>query len=218
MPTVVDGTVPAEEFALYETLTSIEGVEFECEQVVESGDGIVMPLLWGRGADYDIVDEALDGDPTVDNDTLLADYGDEWLVRMDWIDSVQLVVHMITNANATVLEAHGEGTQWDLRMMYPTRDELSMTHEFCDAHGVTFEVTRIRDMEGNPSAHYGLTSEQYEALTMAYDHGYFQVPRNADLNELAAELDISHQALSERLRRAQATLIRETLLVGEGME
>ena len=73
-------------------------------------------------------------------------------------------------------------------------------------------------MEGEPSDRFGLTDEQYEALTMACETGSVDVPRATDLDELAAELDISHQALSERLRRAQATLVRETLLVGEGME
>jgi predicted DNA binding protein len=214
MPTVVEGSVPADEFALYETLSSIPDVEFECERIVESGDGVVMPLLWGRGAEYDTVSEAFEDDPAVDNVSLLADYGDEWLVRMDWIESVQLVVHMLTNAQATILEARGEGEEWSLRVMYPTRDELSMTHEFCESHGVTFDVSRIRDMEGNPSAQYGLTAEQHEALKMAHDRGYFQVPRKVDLDDLAEELDISHQALSERLRRAQASLVEDTLIVG----
>ena len=69
-------------------------------------------------------------------------------------------------------------------------------------------------MEGEPSDRFGLTDEQYEALTMACETGSVDVPRATDLDELAAELDISHQALSERFRRGTEMLIEEALLVG----
>lgn len=37
--------------------------------------------------------------------------------------------------------------------------------------------------------------------------GYYEVPRSVSMTELANILDISYQALSERLRRAHANLI-----------
>jgi predicted DNA binding protein len=67
-------------------------------------------------------------------------------------------------------------------------------------------------MEGEPSDRFGLTDEQYEA--MACETGSVDVPRATDLDELAAELDISHQAFSERLRWGTEMLIEEALLVG----
>ena len=39
-------------------------------------------------------------------------------------------------------------------------------------------------------------------------------PREADLGDVADRLDISHQALSERLRRGHTNLIKETIGVG----
>lgn len=53
---------------------------------------------------------------------------------------------------------------------------------------------------------------QYTALTQACQHGYFKIPRELDLDDLAAMMNISHQALSERLRRGHETLIKTTLL------
>lgn len=38
--------------------------------------------------------------------------------------------------------------------------------------------------------------------------GYYDVPRTVTLTELADSLDVSHQGLSERLRRAHANLNR----------
>ena len=57
----------------------------------------------------------------------------------------------------------------------------------------------------------GLTDRQREALRTAYELGYFEVPRRASLEEIAAELDVSASSVSERLRRAQTRLIRETV-------
>jgi hypothetical protein len=66
--------------------------------------------------------------------------------------------------------------------------------------------------EGEPkSPGDGLTDRQREALRIAYERGYFDIPRRASLEDVAAELDISASAASERLRRAQTQLIEETV-------
>jgi predicted DNA binding protein len=51
-----------------------------------------------------------------------------------------------------------------------------------------------------------LTTAQAEAVRVAYDAGYFELPRTATAAEVAAELDISKSAFLERLRRAQASV------------
>lgn len=60
---------------------------------------------------------------------------------------------------------------------------------------------------------FGLTAERYEVLTAAAERGYFDVPRRLTMTELAEELDISQQALSERLRRGHGTLIDSALRI-----
>jgi predicted DNA binding protein len=79
---------------------------------------------------------------------------------------------------------------------------------------VAFEVERIRELEGKPAGRYGLSEGQYNALTTAATYGYYDIPRDADLQAVAEELDVSHQALSERLRRGMLALIEDTLLLG----
>jgi predicted DNA binding protein len=56
-----------------------------------------------------------------------------------------------------------------------------------------------------------LTDEQREVLQVAHDLGYFDVPRSATLADVAAELGISSQAASERLRRGHRQLIAQHL-------
>jgi hypothetical protein len=214
MATIVLGTVPAEEFALARTLAALPDVSVETERIVETGRDTVMPLLWIRGEPCSSVEATLADDPSVDNVTLLDEFEDELLFRMEWVDKVQLLVQMLANSAATVMDAWGEDGRWQLRVLYPDRDHFSRTHEFCTDHGLGFDVHSIRELDGEPAGRYGLTTEQYRALVQAVRAGYFQIPRETELEALADEFDISHQALSERLRRGTEALVEDTLLVG----
>lgn len=74
-----------------------------------------------------------------------------------------------------------------------------------------FRLHRLaRDGEPEPPGD-GLTDRQHEALRTAYELGYFEIPRRASLQAVAAELDISASSVSERLRRAQTRLVQETV-------
>jgi predicted DNA binding protein len=57
-----------------------------------------------------------------------------------------------------------------------------------------------------------LTESQITALVSAYEHGYYDEPRQTDLAELGSVLSISETAVSGRLRRASGRLIAETLI------
>ena len=216
MATIVLGTVPAEEFALARTLRECSDLRVETERIVETGRDTVMPLLWARGTPAETVQAALEADPSVDNVTLLDEFDRELLYRMEWIDHVQLLIQMLANSSATVVDARGSTDRWALRVLYPDREQFSRTHEFCADHGLSFDVRSIRELDGEPAGRYGLTDEQYRALVAAARAGYFDVPRAAELESLAAQFDISHQALSERIRRGTKALVEDTLFVGDG--
>ncbi len=55
-------------------------------------------------------------------------------------------------------------------------------------------------------------------MLAALEHGYYDVPREASLTDLAERLDVSHQALSERLRRGHGNLVKHALGANEGGE
>jgi predicted DNA binding protein len=211
MPTIVWGDIPTGEFALQQTFEVVPDAVFECEQVVENGHDVVMPMLWGRASDPGELDVALENDPSVGDVEKLAELDGEVLYRMEWVRQVELVLQMMLNDNGTVLDAYGNSDRWRLRIFYPDREELSETNEFCEKHDLPFDVRRVRDMDSEPASRYGLTDEQYESLKRAWESGYFDVPRETGIEDLADELDISHQALSERLRRGHNTLVENML-------
>ncbi|MBX0322062.1 helix-turn-helix domain-containing protein [Halomicroarcula sp. F13] len=214
MPTIVSGTVPASDLALSHSLEALPELLFEVERIVTSGDDALMPMLWVRGGSRAEIESALDEDPTVDDVDLLGEFDDECLFRMEWVSRIDLIMQMLTNSEATVLDAVGKNDRWKVRVLYPRRSLFSKTHDFCEEHGVEFDVSSIRELDEEPAGRYGLTSAQYEVLSEASRRGYFKVPREVSLSELADELDISHQAASERLRRATDALVEDTLFVG----
>jgi hypothetical protein len=214
MATIVRGVVPASEFALQHSLEAVTDLEFEIERIVDTGDQAVMPLLWVRGVEEERAVEAFEADPSVTGAEVIAAVDDECLFRMEWVDNVELILQMLTNAEATILDAYGKRDRWKLRMMYAERDHLSTVHDFCNDHGLTFDVESVRELEGEPAGRFGLTAEQFEALTAATERGLYSVPREVTLEELAEEFDVSHQALSERIRRATGALVEDALLVG----
>lgn len=216
MSTIAKLTLPAEEFALSSTLDRIPTLEAEVERVVAHEPDTVMPYVWfGRTeTDLEELDDALQADSSVDSVELLTDLGDERLYRMNWVEDVTLVVHALTEEEATILDASGEGNRWRLRILFPERDALSRTYDFAEAEGLTIDVEKIHELDEARGGRYGLTDAQYETLVQALEHGYYQIPREVDMEELATELDISHQALSERLRRAHRRLVEEAISIG----
>ena len=99
---------------------------------------------------------------------------------------------------------------WRQTGWFATRDAFDEFSAFW-RQNADFRLSRLtRDGESEPPGD-GLTDHQQEALRTAYELGYFDIPRRASLQEVAAELDISASSVSERLRRAQTRLIEETV-------
>ncbi|PSP80509.1 hypothetical protein BRC81_02135 [Halobacteriales archaeon QS_1_68_20] len=63
-----------------------------------------------------------------------------------------------------------------------------------------------------PSAE--VSPEQRAALEAAIDHGYYEIPRQIDVDDLAARLDVPRSTLSYRLRRAEQRLALSSVALG----
>ncbi|WP_248908482.1 helix-turn-helix domain-containing protein [Halocatena marina] len=211
MATHITCHLPTDEFALNQTLSSISGISLTCERIAALGDKAVTPLLRFRGADLEPLEAALEDDPTVDEFEVLTHGREEALCYISWNSRVTLLVRMLTATEALVLSGAATKERWTFRLLFPTRDALSRLDEFCTNHNLSLDVSCVETWDGNGPDPLGLTADQYEALVTAYKHGYFKVPRDIVLDDLAVEMGISHQALSERLRRGHDTLVQRVL-------
>ncbi|MWG35748.1 helix-turn-helix domain-containing protein [Halomarina oriensis] len=220
MAVVVVGRVPVAEFALEETLSAVPDVEFNGGRIVQSAEDEVVPVIWGRGGERAAVQAALEDDPSTEEAELLVDLEDEWLYRMRWTDRVHLVLQMLLDSHATLLDAEvaSDAEHWSLRLLYPTHDELSKTYDYCTENDVTFDIRKVYEMDEEPAGQYGITEGQFAALEAACEGGYFRVPRETNLDAIGEDLDLSHQAVSERIRRGMDSLVSETLLIGNSRQ
>ena len=217
MAVITEFTIPAAEFALYETLEQRPEMTFEIDRVVAHETTYVVPFVRATHGDFEGLTAIIEADPSVAEVELLAEVEDEneCFYRMVWSERAQVIGYMVAGQGATVQEATANNGQWHLRVFFPERSGLSATHEYAKESGVSLDVDRIYGVEDLEKAQYGLTESQHETLTMAVERGYYDIPRDTNAKDLADELDLSHQALSERFRRATKNLIDGTLLIDE---
>jgi predicted DNA binding protein len=220
MATVAEIDLPAEEFALHETLARVAGIEVEIERlVVHSGDRVVpFVRVSAAGSDEEEIQAALDADSSVAALTRLAALDNEWLYQVEWVKSVRALVRMVTGENGTILTAVAQNGTWNLRMLFPEREALARTYEYCTDMGLTFDVKRLYRLEDGRHGRFGLTDKQHDTVALAFKHGYYEIPRATAAQGLAEELGISHQALSEQLRRAHENLVENTIALGDGVD
>lgn len=215
MASIAEFAIPAEEFALRATLERLPAIEIEIDRVVAHDATHVLPFVWVSGDGSEDVPAILDDDPSVDDWEVLAEYENEQFYRMAWADEAQIIAHMVVEHDATVQRAIARNGEWHLRVLFPERSSVSAAHDYAQHHEFALDLKRLYDVDTIRRVRYNLTSEQHEALVEGLQRGYYDIPRDAQLEDLADTLDISHQALSERFRRATKRLIENALLVDE---
>ena len=213
--TVAEMVVSASDFALYETFAQLGDVQFEVERMVAQDDRI-LPFIWVTYDDAEALTRALEDDPTTADVEVLVDLDGERLYRMEWVNRIDALVYVLVEEEGTVLSASGRNGQWVLRLLFTERESLSRTYDHCEDVGLSLRIERVFDIDEGRQGRFGLTDKQQDVLRKGFEQGYYSIPREIDAQDFAAELDISHQALSERIRRAHETLIANTIMIGQG--
>jgi len=125
----------------------------------------------------------------------------------------------VTDVDGLVLESRSEADGWVLHLQLQDHDDLYTLNQRVSEMGVGFDILEIHQNERTDTEPgLDLTESQIEALVSAYERGYYDEPRETDLEELGSELGISQTAVSSRLRRASSRLIEETLGYDERRE
>jgi predicted DNA binding protein len=89
-------------------------------------------------------------------------------------------------------------------------DVQAVVDGFPDEFGV--RVDRIREYGRGVDAFASLlTDRQREAVSIAVDLGYYDVPRTSSLEAVAAELECAPSTASDHLQKAEARLARQVL-------
>ncbi|SFR42152.1 helix-turn-helix domain-containing protein [Halogeometricum limi] len=205
----------AADFLLGSTFRAVPSLSVEVPPVVAHGPDSPFPFLVTTGADPECVAAAFADDDSVREATRLSPVDDGGLFRVSWSETVELVLGSLVRTDATVLSVRGVDAEWRFRVLAPDRNCLGVTFDFLADHGVEVELDGIRRLDADATARsFGLSEGQRDALLTGLEHGLYEVPRGTDTCELADEFGITHQALSERLRRAHGTLVENALASG----
>ncbi len=207
MATLIELEVPAEQFAGAVAFRRVPTLRLEFVGVVGTG----APLVVASGPDYRAARDALEADPSLSVVASLTETGEAWLFRLEPATEISRFEALVSENQGAVLELVGHDGTWSVELLFHDRYSVSKAHDEFVTAGFSVTVTRMTSLDGAVHEGTNLTRTQYETIVAAHERGYFDVPRQITLKELAAELDISHQALSERLRRSHATLVSETL-------
>lgn len=182
---------------------------------IDAGRAVPLRLVfWARGVPPTTLESTLQSDRTVATVDRLSTEASGALYRTTHHANLPAVdvYNAAIEHDALVLSAASDGDGWNVRLRIPGRAELGVFCDRCEHLGVGVSVVSIRDRNtATFEDEFCLTASQRELLVLAWDRGYFAIPRDTSLSELASELDISQQAASERLRRGLWTLVSNTV-------
>ncbi|MFW9886777.1 MAG: helix-turn-helix domain-containing protein [Candidatus Thorarchaeota archaeon] len=74
-----------------------------------------------------------------------------------------------------------------------------------------FPHVRIKQLRSQPTSSFriALTKKQKEAFLLAFQSGYYELPRKSRIDQMCKKLGIKRVAMQERLRRAENRIIAE---------
>jgi predicted DNA binding protein len=212
MSVLLEFSIPATDFQLGDVLSGPPDMQLELERLVPTGD-MIMPFVWATGEGQDDFTERVRSHSRVREFTELDRLGEKGLYRIEWKEPLIDLIEGISRADAVVLEARGTN-DWSFRLRFPNHEKLSSFHNYVIEHDIPIHIDRTYTMtETTEHGHrFNLSQGQREALMLALRKGYFETPSNANLDDLADELGITRQALSNRIRRANEKVLRDVLL------
>jgi predicted DNA binding protein len=212
MTVIADISVSSDDFVLGRTMQAVPASRIEVEQLVPSG-GLALPYFWVEGTDADAAEAALSEESAVKTVTQADALDGRVLFRIEWTEEVDSFLKNLVEYEAAVLEAVGTDDEWRFQLRFSGYDVLSAFYRDCVDKGVGVMLDRVHNpVEAASRSRFGLTDDQEQMLTTAYERGYFSIPRGTTIQELGETLDISDSAVSQRLRRGEESLIAATLL------
>lgn len=213
MAVILELSVAPTAFEIGQILGVPDAGSVTMETLVPLGEETI-PFVRLHDDGRDIFERTVRADDRVRDMELVSENGDQCLYALDWDVSEDAFFAAIQESEGHVLDATGTTDRWQFQLWFPDHDHLSSFDARLDDVSIPFEVSGIYNpTKPDAGPWFGLTKPQRDTLVRAVEAGYYSIPRRISTNELAKEFDISDQAVTERLRRAVATLTTNALIV-----
>lgn len=208
MGTVATFAIPAASFPLGRVCSAFVDGAVDLDRVTQTSEGVVTHL-WVSGTPPEDVFEAFEGHEAVQTLDTLDETGGDVLFRVTWRDQTDPVLAALVLAGASIESSTVDDGTWRIRILTDD-DGVATFRAACSSADVNAVLERVERPDAATDA--AVTGAQREALLLAYEREYFDEPRANDLGDIAADLDISRQALATRLRRGHKRLIERSLI------
>lgn len=135
--------------------------------------------------------------------------------RVQWTADDGHPFASVDSDNVTILGGISRNGTWRLTMQFDSGESLESFRRRVTEDDGGWQIHRVLWSTDTVSVIERLTPVQRETLETAVARGYFDIPRGISTTELADELGVTTNAVSERLRRAEREVFDSML--GEGM-
>lgn len=215
MSLIAEFSVSSPELTLYEATTAVPGVTLELTNQIATDPERPVLFFWAVGDCLAEFDSAVRDDWTLTDVETYTELETRQLYRAQLSPEVELVSYPVwVAAGGSRLESTCSKGVWRNRFRFPDRDALHRIRQWCLDNDISFTLHHLyrESVEDGVGSGHDLTDDQVRTLTRAYESGYYEIPRRATAGDLAEDLGVSQQAVSERLRRAYAELIEACVL------
>ncbi|ELZ02712.1 helix-turn-helix domain-containing protein [Natrialba asiatica] len=207
--------IPANSFELGWILELEASGTIELENMVPLGEKAV-PFFSVSDEVRESFEKNVSNHPSVERIVEVTRHNGDRLYSLDWNVSRDVFFQGILDLKGQLLSATGTPNMWEFEIRFPTHEALSEFQEYCSNAHIPLEVGRIYNpVRPGTGMWYGVTKTQRETLMRAVQGGYYSIPRRMSTQDLADDLGVSDQAVTERLRRAIETLTENTLIAME---
>lgn len=200
MVAICDLTFPGESFALGALLVEHPEIFIEIERLVPLEDRL-LPFFWVSNGSPERIEAALASQSVVDSVERLTTVEGRHLYQVTWSGGVDGLVAALLETDGAILEGQGIDGKWELRIRFPDHPSQQRFNDICGEKAIEVDVRGVYNPHP-PSVEDQMMPSQWQTLVLAYEMGYFEVPRRATLADLGDRLGVSKQAASVRLRRA----------------
>ncbi|MFC7154665.1 helix-turn-helix domain-containing protein [Halomarina halobia] len=218
MVVIAEISLSPSHFPLGAILRDTRDVRVEFERIVPLRKG-PLPLFWAKNGDLEAFESRVVESEYVDELTVLERLDNRVLYSVQWNEPKLGFLDGLAATDAVILQAHTQSDEnWDFRLLFPSHERLSEFHNICLDGEVSYSLGRIYSLN-DPILERDIvdvTPEQRKALLLALHRGYFDTPSQTTLTDLANELDISQQALSQRIRRGNRAILERVLDTSSG--
>ncbi|MFH5801794.1 helix-turn-helix domain-containing protein [Haladaptatus sp. CMAA 1911] len=216
MTVEIDIRLAANEFAFGQIFQAMPALRIEFDRIVPIGrEDEYLPFVWVEATEAapnsKAIEEAFTECPDIMEFKLLTAAKEKRLYRLHWQPTDVSLLDGMVQTGGTIVEGYGEHGEWMLRLRFASQEGLSRFNNYCNDHDLNFTLDRMMDVNPPGDSHLDLTSDQLDAIQLAYHHGYYEIPRGISQEGISNLLGVTHQAASERLRRANKKILEQSL-------